>query len=207
MGKFSSGPWIIGLAVYFTVFFLITYCIFMIAASYPDIDTAGVNIHNVIPVVPTDATGYCAYSAASKQPIICGDNTQTSCYLHNITGQCYYNETSSKCEPYYQIISFMNCDSALVKYNQTLCQGIESGGLGGGKPCQWTDTSSYVSSSVENTGSYDWSAVLLTVITMAGFGGSIGVPSAYSFIVSFFIFWIPFFAFLWAVYMALPWVH
>jgi len=193
MGKFTSGLWIIGLLVYFFTFFLIIFSIVNAAPDY-DLNTAGISVSDP------------GFSSAENQPFA-------------QQGEC-------KGRPYYF------CSSAGID-NDTICNGYTGcywdDGLFAGEGCHgvfeapcsdfndegncslwdctWSDFTNVGSGQVRPDTGFDWSAVKDTILIMTGFDASIGAPASIMFIVSFFMFWIPFFMLLWSIYMALPFIH
>jgi hypothetical protein len=202
MGKFSAGPWIIILSLYFTIFFLMTAAVIQASGVYTKMNVTGIAVTGVNIVQPAVITGYCQYIHKLYVPAFCNSiPDETSCMIINSTGQCYW--TGTVCGPSLQIVEYRNCDSPIVVYNETICGAIKSSS---GNACEWI--ASDTETAISNTGSYDWTNVVVTIQTMSGFGGSIGVPSGiWSSLFYIIMFWIPGFMLLWAIYMAVPWIH
>jgi hypothetical protein len=75
--------------------------------------------------------------------------------------------------------------------------------------CTWTNFTSLGAgqSSGVTSDNFDWSVVKNTIGFMAGFSFDAGIPSGWHFLFSFIFIWLPFFMLMWAVYMAIPFMH
>jgi len=133
-------------------------------------------------------------------PLTCGGmNAKDNASCLFISG-CSWDATNQNCEG---IHTEGSCGSGGVfgspHINESFCKLIG---------CVWTDfvgAGGTASSTLNDE--QDWSVVKNTIGIMTGFRADIGFPPAFQFIFSFIFFWIPFFITVWAVYMALPWVH
>lgn len=208
MGEFRAGLWITGITLYFFVFFLIVFTSINTGNFY-DVDTSDVNYHDP------------GFQNAGNDPLLqgskCTGSIPWSCVqtraasnvsCTNITG-CQWDSSNQLCDDKFYIFG-----SALVN-GEGSCEGDtdyqkshhNDSGFCTLLGCTWTD---YTSSSETNTNlasNFDWSATKATIGVMSGFNADIGIPSAFQFIFSFLFFWIPTFMLIWAIYMALPWLH
>lgn len=69
------------------------------------------------------------------------------------------------------------------------------------------DGNQTVPGTVTNTDTVSWDNIRDSIGVMTGFNAQIGLPGTYQFIFSFIFFWIPLMMLLWALYMALPFLH
>jgi len=191
MGKFSAGFWIIGLAIYFTIFYVVVFSLVVSSTDYTlmrgteDLSAKYVSLEGFTGTASGKCTGT-SYASISCGYLGITDNT--TCIMVN---GCTW--TGTKCEG---IPQYMNCDSPNVHYNNTLCQIMK---------CTWI--SYEAPRQISASDSFDWSSTISAFVAMTGFSGDLGVPTGFRFFVHVFIFWIPFFILIWAIYMALPWIH
>lgn len=192
MGEFKAGTWIIGLCIYFFLFFVIITAT-IAGGSEMGIDTSSVSTNdpgfqNLDNSFLNLGTGTC--SGLPDGFVYCSYITSASPENCPAIPGCSYNITTDKCQGTHNISSCYDIT------NQTQC-----GVLG----CTWTDRT--FPTQMSSSDNLDWSIIRDSIGIMTGFNASLGLPGAFQFIFSFFFFWIPFLALLWAVYMALPFVH
>ena len=192
MGEFQSGKWVIGLSIYFFIFFLILYSTINAAAEI------GVD-HDLSvsdPGFQTDITPYtsgtCTGNIGLLDSFWCTriPNIQSNETCTLISGCSWDGEV---CVGSINLVT--DCDS----YNQTYCELLEPNG------CVWNEDED---SSVDPTDAISpVSGLTESIKFLFGFNARLGMPGAYQFIISFFFFWIPFMALLWSLYMSLPFLH
>lgn len=193
MGEFEAGKWILGLSIYFFMFFLVVTAVTLGGAEM-GIDTSSVSVndpgfYNLQNQFQNIGTGTC--SGLPYGFVHCSYIKSASVEVCSAIPGCSYNASMDKCQGTHNISSCYELDN-----NQTQC-----GVLG----CTWTNRT--FPSQVSQDSSLDWSVIRNSIGVMAGFNANLGMPGQYQFIMSFFLFWLPFTALLWAIYMALPFVH
>lgn len=192
MGEFKSGLWIIGLSLYFFCFFLIVFSTVNAAAKFEDVDVSGISYNDP------------GFYTAANDPLSQGGRCRGSGhrYCAKAAGDNFSCESIPGCQWLATFCSGLVIDSRgydCVDVNDTLCELVG---------CTLTDFSAGgVPASIDPTAKFDWSTVKNTIGIMTGFSANIGMPGAFVFIYSFLFFWIELFALLWAIYMALPFLH
>ena len=196
MGQFNSGSWLIGLSLYFAMYWFVVTLILQSASYYPDMDTSGVYTSDINILLAEKAGGYCYDLDFNPDRInLCSEYTsEDAC---NISSPCGCSWDGSDCVGGF--LSGCLVDEAIVKYNETLCKNINY---------IWSsNTSGYADASVSSSG-YNWKNVLDTFLAMGGFSGGIGVPAGiWTPFIYMILFWIPLIMFIWALYMAIPFIH
>ena len=201
MGQFNSGLWIIGIILYYFIFFLLTFSA-VSAFNHYGIDASGISANDpgfqTASNDPMSQGGECIGAI----PLTCGGmnaDDNTTCSMIN---GCTWDATDLRCEGFHQEGA---CDTPNPlspnngPRNESFCNILG---------CHWSSYSTSGSpATVDPDDTFDWSSVKNTIGVMSGFSADIGIPSAFQWIFSFIFFWVPFFALLWAVYMALPFVH
>lgn len=187
MGEFRSGTWIISGVLYFFVLFIITF--FGInAANEVGIDATGVTFvdpgfQNQQPIDGSKCVGtitpFCGSIPASTMDI-------DRC--NSIPG-CTFSVNRVRCEGQHGV---EDCGTVT---NSTLCLMVGCTIVSGNTPVTEINSGSSIGTIRE------------TVSFITGFRADLGLPPAFQFIFSFMFFWIPFFIFIWAIYMALPIIH
>lgn len=219
MGEFRSGTWIIGITLYFFTFFLIVLTIVNSSPNYQFLDTS--NIEYQPPAWyndnnnPLEQSGYCS-GKSSVGGCSHFENNQYKCNLmpgcnytneSNIFGECFLapcclgdfldpDHLENPWAPDCETVNYLNSTYDKSK----VCSNIDG--------CTWSDLFGQTgSASVSIAEGFDWSRTKNVISIMSGFSAEIGFPAAYRFIYSFIFFWIPFFMLLWAIYMAIPFIH
>jgi hypothetical protein len=202
LGDFSAGRWIVGLAIYFFAVFIV--CFASVGASeYYGIDNQGVyandpgfmNSQNI----PYAQNGFCEGIPYGLCRYLEADNEITCLTFANFNSSvlfidqpgCYWDTNASMC---YGTMFAANCESNFSS-NAQLCT------MAG---CTWTNFTS-ASGVVGET--FDWGKIKDSIGFMFGFSFGVGIPAGWHFIFSFIFVWLPFFMMLWAVYMAVPFLH
>jgi hypothetical protein len=213
MGQFESGKWLIGLFLYFVIFFLIVLSISNIKAwaYHPD--------PNVVIEDPGfyRLGGYYAYGGKCDKPadldialipygaISCRDLVLNNMTCGNIDGCAWQNDswfTGDYCygnvnRTYYAINSFVPCNATGLQ-SQELCKIFK---------CSWTNSSELYTQSIsplesQNTFSMFWE----TAKIMLGFHTDIGLTQFNWLFVLMFTY-LPLLMMFYALYMALPFLH
>lgn len=197
MGQFNSGAWLIGLALYFGFFWFIVTLVIQSASSYPDMDTTGIYTSDINILLAQEAGGFCYDLDFNPDRInLCSEYTlEDAC---NISSPCGCSWDTDHCDGGF--LSGCLVDNAIVKYNETLCKNI--GFI-------WSSNTSdnYVEMTISSSG-YNWKDVFNVFANMAGFNGGLGIPTGiWTPLIYLILFWIPLVMFIWAIYMALPFLH
>lgn len=196
MGQFRSGSWAVGLLLYFFGFFILVNSYVQGASDY-GLDTTNIYASDAGFSTPTNqpfaqqgqCTGRAYYFCNSA-----GIDNQTVCEQF-IGNGCYWSEG---------FFSEPSCRGVF----ETACTNIDDESTCRLFDCTWSDFSSATGAgTISPSSSFDWSVVKNTMLVMTGFNASIGIPASIAFIFGFIFFWIPFFMLLWALYMALPFLH
>lgn len=195
MGEFSAGRWVLGFAIYFFMVFLIVLSAMNTAADY-NLDASGLSASDKGFMSNTNIP-YAQGGVCSGRPYyLCsstGIDNDTICDMY--TG-CYWGANLFKDD---------SCKGVFNGY----CDDLTDAGNCSLWACTWTDyTNSGGVGTVEGiTNTYDWSTVKNTIGFMTGFNTSFGIPASINFIFAFFFIWVPFFAMMWSLYAALPFLH
>ena len=192
MGEFSSGKWIIGLGLYFFFMFVLVFSV-VNASNELGIQTTAFARDPGFQSLENDPTTQ--GNACSGTPFyLCSDIGITTEALCLSFSGCSFDNSSATC-------SGVLTEICSAETNQGRCNAMG---------CTWTDFTSDGATSTQLDDSFDWSAVKDTVGFLSGFGSggiSLGIPGSFRWIFAFLFFWIPGFALLWAIYMAIPFLH
>lgn len=190
MGEFNAGKWIIGLCVYFFVFFVVVMGVINgltsmgestggLSVNDPGFETASnqfTNLGNGCTGLPSGPT--CDFIVGAT-PDVCA-----------LVPGCSYNATYEVCQGDHNVTACGSVadDAACVVLGCTLVTGT-------------------FPSQTSNSDDFDWSTIRDSLGLMTGFSANVALPGGFQFMFSFVFFYLPFFALLWAVYMALPFIH
>lgn len=196
MGQFSAGRWVVGLVLYFIMFFAVVFT-FSNGAQSMGRPITGVAVADPGFSTPSNQP-FAQQNTCSGTPYyFCSSTKIDNDTLCNGIPGCYFNfNPIFQTTPYCAGVITTACERFVNQGNCTLVG------------CTWTDfTSPQGSGTVAITTTFDWSAVKNTILIMSGFQATIGIPLIALFIVNVFLFWIPFFMLLWSLYMALPFIN
>lgn len=195
MGQFSSGSWIIGLGLYFFIMFVFVFSV-VNASNELGIQTNAYARDPGFQTIQNDPTQQ--GNACSGTPLyLCEEiadgqvGSQSLC--ESFAGCTWQNATS--------ICTGIITETCKEQTDKGRCNALW---------CTWTDYTSTGAASTSQIQSFDWSAVKDTIGFLSGFGGdgiSLGIPGTFRWIFAFLFFWIPGFALLWSIYMAIPLIH
>ena len=195
MGEFESGKWIVGLLLYFFMFFVLVFS-FVAAADDLGLD------HQV----STNDPGFANNQILPNVLGFCEGNKFLSCSSMVVT-----NATNPTCD------SFVGCEwEPNPFFGDPRCQGIletqESCSRQGDQTrcfivgCDWIQTDGE-GLSLDTDNGVTLNTFTASIGVMTGFRADIGVPGNYRWIFSFLFFYIPFIMLLWSLYMAIPFIH
>jgi len=202
MGQFESGKWVIGLSLYFFVFFLIMTSVINTSDELNidrgDLYVADSGFQTVL--TPFDS-GTCVGKISRFKLNYCSsyDSLDSNGTCSLIDG-CTWSEGwfSEYCEgnPSPSVIPTTDCSYIS---NQTICEVLENDG------CTWLDKTDI--ETIDPSQSYSNGGLVTSIKFLFGFNARLGIPATYRFIIIFLFFWIPFMALLWAIYMSAPFLH
>lgn len=209
MGQFESGKWVFGFALYFFVFFLVLYSVANAAETYDlehNTQVADIGFQTQI----TPRNGGCVGSIPWSARTACSsvgtlDNNVT---CNAVTG-CSWTDGlfGSFCDgtPGLLFMGIPIGSTTTCPYlSQDNCEVFKEDG------CEWIPDdggTGIESTTVSPTQSASNKGVVNTIGFLFGFNATLGIPPSYQFIISFLFFWLPFFAMIWSVYMAIPFLH
>lgn len=209
MGEFSSGRWIVGLAIYFFAIFVLIYSTVGASLYYGTdingvyVNDPGFNSANNNPLAQgglCDGTPYgrCASLGADTQEYCEAFSNLTTPGLFEIGGHwffpqqdCYWDNSTNSCKG---TMFALTCDGNFTT-NQALCEAVD---------CTWTD---FTTSGGVSGDTFDWGKIKATIGFLSGMSYGIGIPAGWHFLFAFIFVWLPSFMLLWAIYMALPFLH
>lgn len=186
MGQYESGKWLIGLALYYFAMFVVISSIASGLIHYGIATDARFNDPGFVEL-NEQVSGSCGGNLVRLCGFVLANDNQ-SC---TIMDGCSWDGT--KCEG---IMSAEQCSDYL---NATVCAVAQ---------CTWTGT--VVGDTVDPVEPASMSVVKTTFSLMTGIGAedvNIGIPTGFTYVFAFVFFWIPFVVMLWALYMALPFLH
>lgn len=191
MADFKAGSWIIGLALYFFIFFLIIYSL----VNVGDDMGADLGISVRDPGFQTELNPYteggeCASGWTYGSAFCSWTNANSNESCSYIPG-CTWDGTD--CTGIPNLLAYGGECSPLM--NETLCRLLD---------CPFITYNSETGFSSSYDEENDISTIKATFGIMTGFEADTGIPSAFNFIFSFIFFWIPFIMFIWAIYMVIP---
>lgn len=205
MGQFESGKWIVAISLYFFVLFLCVYCI-VSAANEEGIDTGTLYFNDPGFVStgndPSSVTGTCQGTNIPQ----CSNTFASDASCEQIPG-CTWMNSTMVCYGWHGIsCSDIESNASLIPVNftkQEFCQMLR---------CTYLDATGLEVPivTVDPNEQYSMGSVSQTIAVITGIGynsANLGMPASWAFVGQFLIFWIPFFMLLWAIYMALPFVH
>lgn len=208
MGEFSAGRWIVGLSIYFFTVFILCFAT-VGAASYYKTDSQGIYANDpgfmTAQNLPYAQNGFCdgtPYGLCSymelDNPITCASfaNFNTSLFSLGGTGffeqpGCYWDNTTNICR------GTMFAATCAGNFSDSAQLCTTAG-------CTW---SNYTATTGVVGDTFDWVRIKSSIGFMFGFSFGIGIPPGWHFIFSFVFVWLPFFMMIWAVFMALPFIH
>ena len=197
MGEFNAGTWIVGLCLYFFVFFIVVFSMVNALAETGEYNS-GISVHDPgfssSSNIPFAQSGVCKgrpHYLCSSFGSINGIDNATAC---NSYQGCYWGANVFK-DDSCKGVFIGSCDDYT---NGTICSVVG---------CTWSDFTGLGATSNNLAVTFDWGVVKDTVGFMTGFDANLGAPSWLQFIISFPLFWLPFFMLLWSIYMALPFLH
>lgn len=203
MGEFKAGTWIILLSMYFFLLFLIVYSSVNAAAAL-DVDSGDAQFRDPgFLTAENDPSGRGLTCSGISSHLCTRISGETDCL--SIDG-CSF--VSGLCVGRHTLECYNLSDYAGVGFYENLtvndmCSILES-------DCTLASYTGSFQNSVDPSKAFDWSTVRNSLGIMTGIsatGVNIGMPGAFRFIFYFLFFWIPLFALVYSVYMALPFLH
>lgn len=201
MGEFSAGRWIVGLSLYFFILFVVVFSAIGMADEYGldktdlSVNDPGFNTaYNQYYAQGGQCTGY-PYAYCSSMEL----EDETTCNYFTDYGCSWTNGTLFNTNPH--CTGYLGWNAECTNFTMRLqCQ------LTGCTWTNWTSTGAGQTSGVMDN-NFDWSSVKNTIGFLSGFRAGLGIPAGFRWVFSFIFFWIPGFMLIWAIYMALPFLH
>jgi len=221
MGEFNAGKWLLGLTMYFFVFFLVVTAINSGGSKISDDFISNSSVTGYAPPtinpfgLDAECTGILTTSFIKCVEPDYLDTNDTCSVIPNCTwvngffspycsgdidleavgfvkeGWLWYG---SSCEPLFNSSNENISDSSL-------CESFSDFG------CEFVVYDNFGVQSINPLSSQSTGGIIKTIKYMFTFDADIGINSNYKYIFAFIFTWIPFFMLLWALYMALPFIH
>ena len=223
MGEFTSGKWIIGLLIYFFVFFIVMWSVLNAQAAIGETTPANNRVEINDPgfqdrLNSFDLGARCSGKSSAVtflDNVLCKDlnvhEHEPTC--NNVTGCIWKNGTSlfnitiidAGCtgnmnKTFYnvpdKISSSSFCETSTFS-TEELCKTMD---------CTWVNESQLALRQVDPLDKNSLVTMWQTIKFVATFRADLGL-GGFTFIFSFMFFWIEFVMLIWALYMAIPWLH
>lgn len=192
MGEFQAGKWLIGLFIYFSIFFVITYVTIsaqLDVGVVPDMETDDpgfLSQANLAYQAGGYCTGYVPEAFCSALTLPSRDNN--TCIMLSEYGCSWFGTFCS---------GALSINFCRANMNRTVCEALE---------CEYTNVKDSDSYKYEGDFTQD-TKVLATLGAMSGFSPDLGIPSSWNWLFALIFFWIPSIMLLWSIYMSLPVIH
>lgn len=191
MGEFGAGKWLIGMSIYFFLFYVV------ITATLQGHAIMGTDPGNINVQDPGFENAQNQFASLGNECVGLPSGFIDCTFIRHasdgVCGQipgCSFNSTFELCEGKHNISS---CSQVT---NATQCQTLGC-----------TVVEDIFPTQMDLASSFDWTTIRRTFGIMTGFSATIDVPPAFHWIFSFMFFWIPFSIFLYALYMVIPFIH
>lgn len=218
MGEFESGKWIIGILIYFVIFFTLTLSVVNARAIDPSSDQSRVSINDpgfqefnnaydnayctgvgvgsiVSDIIP------CKRLDVEEEETIC--NEIAGCEWYNATTLFNITVLSAGCFSNVNLTHYNINGSNRRNYcdylnNESICKTFK---------CTWTNQTTMFTSDISvSQGTNNLIGIWDTIKFVTTFRAELGLGT-FTFLYSFIFFYIPFIMLIWALYMALPVLH
>lgn len=217
MGEFKSGGWIVGLLIYFFLFFLLLQSAINARAEYVNSDTSRIYINDPgfqdkgNSLFNTERCGGKGTAMTVLGGIPCKNlDVDDEITCNSFNGCTWSNETSlfnitvkdAGCRGYINLSHY----DLNYKTRSTYCSNLDNESLCEAFRCVWLNQTTLAQQQIYLEDSGKIATFWETIKFVATFRADIGL-GIFTFVFSFLFFYVPLVMMIWAIYMALPFLH